>query len=71
MRGLGILATVVLMVGCRTPLVYEKPGSTEDDFHRDNGACQAYATAAGVPYQGRNIYDACMRGKGWYRAAKK
>lgn len=55
------------LVACRTTMIYDKPGASPDDFHRDNGSCEAYARAAAVPYEGRNIYDACMRGKGWYR----
>lgn len=60
---------VVLLAGCAPTLVWDKAGATGWEFEMDRGTCQAQAYGAfqgPVSMQSAMIFNACMRGKGWY-----
>ena len=50
-------------------VVWNKPGASQQDFHRESSACLAQCGQAcgarGCAIACYNIYDSCMRGKGW------
>lgn len=61
---------VLLLAGCASrQLLWEKPGASQQDFEMDRGQCQAQAFGAPGMYavQVAMIYNACMRGRGWYQ----
>jgi hypothetical protein len=65
---------VVFLAGCAsTERVWVKPGSTEQDFYMDKGQCQAQAFGAPGMYtmQVAMVYNACMRGRGWYMEERR
>lgn len=63
---------VLLLVGCATETYWEKPGASAQQFEMDRGQCQAQAFGAPGMYtmQVAMIYNACMRGRGWYQVEK-
>jgi hypothetical protein len=66
MKQQAALLALLALAGCSTPY-YTKPGAGPEEFHMENGQCEAYARSAPSSSEKRKIYDACMRGKGWYR----
>lgn len=61
------LAVLLLLAGCATKQGgWDKPGATEQDFHKDRGQCVAQAYAAPTTFQQSAIVIGCMQGKGWY-----
>jgi hypothetical protein len=65
-----LLATLAaLLVGCAGPAKYDKANTTEADFETDKGQCSAQAYSVSNPYPGQimEVFDSCMRGKGWRR----
>ncbi len=66
MKTLALIA-LVLLTGCATQQsVWNKPGASNMDFDMDQGRCQAQAYAMGSAMQIALVYNACMRGNGWY-----
>lgn len=66
---------LALLAGCATKQTYwEKPGSTQQDFNADIGACRAQAFS--VPGAMNNlmqvaiVQSTCMQSKGWYTIEK-
>lgn len=64
---------VLLITGCATQTYWEKPGASAREFEADRGQCQAQAFSAPGMYtvQVAMIYNACMRGKGWYQVEER
>ena len=81
MRFIIFVIGVVLLfaLGCAGPLVWTKPGGTQDEFARDRYVC---AQEAKVPYSGAyvnpyygtsasgvqidaTLFNACMEARGW------
>jgi hypothetical protein len=68
MRVLTALAILAALAGCASkPLQWEKPGSTQADFHQDRGQCmeRVFSSTFASAYQQRGIFVSCMAGKGW------
>lgn len=56
------------LVGCASkPMVWDRAGSTEDDFHRDRGQCiqAAFSVPLADNFQKQAVFVSCMQGKGW------
>lgn len=70
-RALAIVAVAGLAAGCGH-LTWTKPGSTEQDFIQDRGACQAQAYSVSQPQgmQTAMVFDGCMHSKGWRRGSR-
>lgn len=72
-----IVIALLLLVGCESmkpkEYVWEKPGSTQQDFYMDAGQCKAQA--ASVPgmvlMQVAIVYSNCMAGRGWYQVERR
>lgn len=63
------LAVLLLLVGCaKKESFWEKPGASSMEFEMDKGQCQAQAFGTPGMYtmQVAMVFNACMRGKGWY-----
>lgn len=71
MKALVIALAAALLSGClaTTKTLWAKPGSTDDDFHRDQGQCQerAFSIPGGGLERAVIVYEACMRGRGWHQ----
>lgn len=67
-----MVALAALAAGC-APMVWTKPGATEQAFYQDRGACQAQAFSIpnAPPMQLAIVFSSCMQGKGWYQAPAK
>lgn len=66
-------ALVLLLSGCTTSApVWTRQGATEKDFYMETGQCTVQARSAGAgaawntDTELTRIFQACMRGKGWY-----
>jgi len=64
------LLALLLLTGCTVRYAWERPGVAESERQRDNYECNR--DAAMVPPQGaftalmkRNMYEDCMRSKGY------
>ena len=60
-----LVIVLVLLCGCATRKVWDKPGASQDDFAVDQGQCQAQALSAPNPMNEGGVFHGCMRGKGW------
>lgn len=56
---------LILLAGCATDGGWVKPGTTEQDFITDRGACVAQAYAVPNPQQQAMILAGCLQGRGW------
>ena len=77
-----MITALILMTGCAHPLVWSKPGGTQDEFSRDKYACMkqsqqrvsgAYVdrysgSSASEVITNQNLFNACMNAQGWYLA---
>jgi uncharacterized protein YceK len=71
-----LIAFAVVLSGCSAisaatrPASYGKPNTTSADFDADKGQCSAQAYSISNPYPGQimQVFDACMKGKGWRRS---
>lgn len=56
------------LAGCATDQVWVRNGSTQDEFYRDKGQCQAqgFGIANTGLLQAAIVFNSCMQGKGWY-----
>ena len=63
-----LLLSMLLLAAC-APMVWFKPGATQQDFYMDQGQCRAqgFSVASGNIYQAAYVFNACMQGKGWYQ----
>ena len=50
-----------LLVGC-APKTWHKDGATQNDYKRDELACEKEANSAGY---GRNVFNICMNSRGY------
>lgn len=59
----------LLLAACATPEPPErwrKAGSTQAEFDRDQGYCQAQSfQGVGSVMQAAIVFNGCMRGRGW------
>jgi hypothetical protein len=67
MRYLPVLI-LLLSAGCAGQKLWEKPGASAREFEMEKGQCEAQAySVPGMHYmQVGAVFNACMRGKGWY-----
>ena len=62
------LFVLIMLAGCVKDGGWVRQGATDDDWHRDRGACIAQMESvplAGQPQRAR-VFAGCMQGKGWY-----
>ena len=77
MKTILLFTIAIFLSGCesmRQPeYVWEKPGSTYNDFRMDSGQCMAQAASVpGMPLiQVAIVHSNCMAGKGWYQVEKR
>lgn len=68
---------VLLLAGCETAqreVYWEKPGSTQQEFHMDSGQCRAQAFGSfygPVSFQAVMVFQSCMQGRGWYQVERR
>ncbi len=62
------LLLVLLLTGCVKEGGWVRPNATDDEWHRDRGACIAQMEA--VPFAGSaqkaRVFSGCMQSRGWY-----
>jgi hypothetical protein len=71
MSGFLMLASVLVLAACQNQATtWQRDGATQQDFYMDQGQCkaQAFGVASGNMMQMAMVLNACMQGKGWYRA---
>lgn len=62
------LFVLLLLSGCATyHHNWAKAGATEHDLYVATGECEAQALQVREFTIRQSAYDACMRGKGWYK----
>jgi hypothetical protein len=73
MRALTLISVLVVLAGCAQEIVWQKPGSNEQDLAQDSDGCRARAYAVQGGMTGGNaqqtaiVYTSCMEEKGWKR----
>jgi hypothetical protein len=67
MKYVVLLALVLSGCAAQKELVWDKPGSSQQQFYQDLGQCraQAFSVASGNLYQIAIVQNSCMQGKGW------
>ena len=67
------VALAALLFGC-APMIWVKPGSTEQDFNKDQYECEKdvrqsgyYGTGISRDIEMQNFFTKCMVSKGWSR----
>jgi hypothetical protein len=66
--GAVLALSVTWLSACARQQVWVRNGSTQDDFYRDRGQCQAQGFSVANPslLQAAIVFNSCMQGKGWY-----
>lgn len=74
MRKILIILVLFLIIGCSQKIHWDKPGTTEQEFHKDVSDCMSKCGEAagdrGCVKAFQDVYDSCMMGKG-YKMIKK
>ncbi|MBN1363654.1 MAG: hypothetical protein JW976_02505 [Syntrophaceae bacterium] len=69
MKHILILLLLFILTGCTTTIkVWNKPGTTQQDFYVDSRQCKAKAQIFSTGTNMKrviSIYNSCMRDKGW------
>ena len=69
MKNILIPLLLFILAGCATTITaWNKPGATQQDFYVDSSQCKAKAQIFSTGTnrtQVTNVYNSCMRGKGW------
>jgi hypothetical protein len=70
MKQIAMVVTVLMLGACaQMPIpMFVRDGATEKEFYMEQGQCEAQAYGVPRPLSGQiqAVFDACMRGKGWY-----
>lgn len=68
-----LLPVFLALAGCSTTEpMWSRDGADQKQFYMETGQCEAQARSAGASgynasaYEVTKIFQACMRGKGWY-----
>ena len=81
---IGLFLTTLMLTGC-TMMVWDKPGTTQQEFARDNFECQrdsqkvsghysgitGYGSGSVDQYTDLDMYQLCMQGKGYTRIRQR
>lgn len=71
MRPLLTLLLSSMLAAC-VNVSWSRADGTDDDLYRDRGQCQAQAlSATNSVIRQADIFEACMRGKGWYKTVTR
>lgn len=69
MRTLAMFLAAATLSGCaaKPETVWNRAGSTEDEFLRDRGQCiqATFSAPLATQFQQAAIFSGCMQGKGW------